>query len=322
MDSKQGLKKLNITPAIKKWKAVYTLGQQLTRFIEVLGESALWVIPFDAIKAALCRGLDTNTIYILTVLNFLTQTNEVATFLKKLGNSVHDQLVDLTEAAAKDRVSALMHVEANLAEFASSNYIAQSKAQFNIIGSTTISDFSQAALRSSFASNGSESVCLQHGEKLPINASEIELLEPQRQLSNLVINYTLRMMKAGEYYIVSSAAFEAIRGHGETGFWERSDEHAKMGYIVPVHINPAVLADDEGSPENDEDGSHNGDAALPKHFVLAHIRKSDTLPAQFFKVQIYDSGSGDQPNNAVRQLIEEALPPNSNVVCTYVEAPQ
>lgn len=227
-----------------------------------------------------------NTIYILTVLNFLIQTIDVATFLRNLGNSVHDQLVGLTKAAAKDRVSALTHVEANLAEFALSNYIARSKAQFNVIGSTTMSELSLVALRSSFASNGSESVCLQHGEKMPINASEIEFLEPQRQLSDRIIDYTLRMMKADSYHIVSSAAFEAIRGHGETGFWYRNDEHAKMGYIVPVHVNLAVLADDEDSYESDNEGSHNGEADLPKHFVLAHIQRSDTLPAQFFKVQI------------------------------------
>lgn len=53
-----------------------------------------------------------NTIYILTILNFLAQTNEVSTFVKDLGRSVHGQLVDLTKAATKDCVSALMHVEA------------------------------------------------------------------------------------------------------------------------------------------------------------------------------------------------------------------
>ncbi|KAI4595924.1 hypothetical protein KJ359_006215 [Pestalotiopsis sp. 9143b] len=282
MDSKQGLKKLNMNPAIKKWKAVYTLGQQLTRFVDVFGESALWVIPFDAIEAALGRGLDTaNTIYILTILNFLAQTNEVATFLKELGKSVHDQLVDLTKAAAKDRVSALMHVEAELADFASSNYIARSKAQLNVIGFTTISELSQVALRSSFASNGSESVCLRDGEKMPINASEIEFLEPRRQLSDLVIDHALRMMKADSYYIVSSAAFEAIRGHGETGFWDRNDEHAKMGYIVPIHVNLAVLANDEDAQESDGEASHHSEADLPEHFVLAHIRRSDTASSIF-----------------------------------------
>lgn len=75
-----------------------------------------------------------NTIYILTILNFLAQTNEVSTFVKDLGRSVHGQLVDLTKAATKDRVSALMHVEAKLADFASSNYIARSKTPFNVIG--------------------------------------------------------------------------------------------------------------------------------------------------------------------------------------------
>lgn len=135
MDSKQNLKKLNMNPATKKWKAVYTLGQQLTRFVDVFGDSVLWVVPFDAIEAALGHGLDTaNTIYILTILNFLAQTNEVSTFVKDLGRSVHGQLVDLTKAATKDRVSALMHVEAKLADFASSNYIARSKTPFNVIG--------------------------------------------------------------------------------------------------------------------------------------------------------------------------------------------
>lgn len=157
---------------------------------------------------------------------------------------------------------------------------------------------------------------------MPFNASEIEFLEPRRQLSDLSIDHSLRMMKEDGYYIVGSAAFEAIRSHGDTGFWDKNDGDAKMGYIISVHINLAVLADGEDLYKSDDERSLNDEADLPEHFVLAHIQRLDPLPGQSFKVQIYDSGSGNEPNDAVKQLIKEALPPIPNVVCTYPKAPQ
>lgn len=157
---------------------------------------------------------------------------------------------------------------------------------------------------------------------MPINASEIEFLEPRRQLSDLSIDHSLRMMKEDGYYIVGSAAFEAIRGHGDTGFRDKNDDDAKMGYIIPVHINLAVLADGEDLYKSDDDeGSLNGEADLPEHFVLAHS-KIRPIARSIFQVRIYDSGSGNEPNDAVKQLIKEALLPNSNIVCTYPKAPQ
>lgn len=41
MDVEPKLNKLNVSPEIKKWKAVYRLGQQLNRFVEEYGKGAI-----------------------------------------------------------------------------------------------------------------------------------------------------------------------------------------------------------------------------------------------------------------------------------------
>lgn len=46
-------------PAVRKWKAVYKLGEQLNRFLDAYSESALWVLPIDAMEIAFTRSLDT-----------------------------------------------------------------------------------------------------------------------------------------------------------------------------------------------------------------------------------------------------------------------
>ncbi|KAF2993944.1 hypothetical protein E8E14_000621 [Neopestalotiopsis sp. 37M] len=113
------LKNLKTSPDIRKWKAVYKLGEHLSRFLSIYGTPALWVIPFDAIEAAFGRGLDTaNTIYITTVLNFLAQNAEIGAFLQGLGKATHDQLLLLCEGKASDRVALLVYVETAITKFA------------------------------------------------------------------------------------------------------------------------------------------------------------------------------------------------------------
>lgn len=41
MDVEPQLNKLNVSPEIKRWKAVYRLGQQLNRFVDDYGKGAI-----------------------------------------------------------------------------------------------------------------------------------------------------------------------------------------------------------------------------------------------------------------------------------------
>ncbi|KAI4596826.1 hypothetical protein KJ359_005170 [Pestalotiopsis sp. 9143b] len=156
-DKDPNLNKLNVSPEIKKWKAVYRLGLQLNRFVEAYGKGAIWVIPFNALEAAFSRGLDSaNAIYVTVFSTSWHRTRRWGSFITKLGARTRDTFLPLSKAEPADRLTRLVEMETELEAFAIENRLAKSQALFNIIAPGSIIKMSEAALRSAFMSEGSE----------------------------------------------------------------------------------------------------------------------------------------------------------------------
>lgn len=92
--------------------------------------------------------------------------------------------IDKRYESSDDPGNQLLHVETAITEFARSNSIAESKAQFVVIGLPTIFAIYEAALDSAFINTGSEDICIRDMRKASIHTSEIEFLKPERQLSD------------------------------------------------------------------------------------------------------------------------------------------